>query len=355
MVLAAFALIVSLQFWHTNQYAITPGHATSVAPLVKVTGVSTDPHHDTILLTDVYLQPLTAWQWLVAHTQSHVQFVYEDQLLEPGIPASELNAQGYLQMYDAKQSAEVAAFRSLGWKVPSRATGAVVNGVVADSPAWKAGLRVGDRVTAVDATAVDSACGLVGAVHSTSAGTTVTISYAPVHITGSGAMSWGTVTTTKLTTGTPAGGSSAQGCPGVSGPDRSYIGVTIEDSVQYTFPATVTINTANIGGPSAGLAMTLSLIDRLSEGSLTGHRTIAVTGTMSPSGVVGEVGGVAQKAVAAANAGARYFFVPVGEVADAQSTAPASLQVVGVRNLAQVLSDLHNLGGVSPKPISTPS
>jgi PDZ domain-containing protein len=114
------------------------------------------------------------------------------------------------------------------------------------------------------------------------------------------------------------------------------------------------VNTANIGGPSAGLAMTLTIIDKLSAGSLTGHRVIAATGTMAPNGVVGDVGGVAEKTVAVQRAGASIFFVPDVEVATARSVAGPGLKIVGVRSLSQVLSDLHRLGGASPKPLTKP-
>ena len=76
--------LVTLGRWQTNEYALTPGDATPVAPLVKIHGVATNPHVDTIMLTDVYLTRLTVWQWVTMHLQSHVQFVSAGQLLEPG-------------------------------------------------------------------------------------------------------------------------------------------------------------------------------------------------------------------------------------------------------------------------------
>ena len=61
--------------WTLNEYAITPGNATPVEPLVHVSGPMTNSHHDKIMLTDVYLEQLTAWQYFALHFQSHVQFV----------------------------------------------------------------------------------------------------------------------------------------------------------------------------------------------------------------------------------------------------------------------------------------
>ena len=88
------------------------------------------------------------------------------------------------------------------------------------------------------------------------------------------------------------------------------LGIQPEDQVDFTYPFPVSIDVTNIGGPSAGLAMTLGVIDALDKGSLTGGRTVAATGTIDGQGNVGAVGGVAQKTVAVENAGASIFFVP---------------------------------------------
>ena len=70
-------------------------------------------------------------------------------------------------------------------------------------------------------------------------------------------------------------------------------------SPHFDFPVKVDVDTAGIGGPSAGLAMTLAILDDLTPGDLTGGKRVAVTGTIDPEGNVGEIGGIEQKAVAA--------------------------------------------------------
>ena len=109
-----------------------------------------------------------------------------------------------------------------------------------------------------------------------------------------------------------------------------------------------------MGGPSAGLAMTLTLIDKLSKKSISGNQPIAATGTMDVYGNVGDVGGVAEKTVAVQRAGAKYFFVPQVEVATAKSAAAPGLTIVGVTTLHQALRDLRKIGGGSPEPITKP-
>ena len=79
------------------------------------------------------------------------------------------------------------------------------------------------------------------------------------------------------------------------------VGVTTQDFTTYRFAVDVTINTQLVGGPSAGLAFTLAIIDELTPGSLTGGKRVAITGTIEPDGKVGEVGGVEQKAITAAH------------------------------------------------------
>jgi PDZ domain-containing protein len=346
--------IVALDRWPIHEYAITPGNATPVAPLVTITGVASETHHGKIMFTDVDLQPLNGWEWAIMHFDSHVQFISSDELVDPGVPTAELNAQGYLEMSDSKQSAEVAAFDALGWTTPSTSTGAVINSVVAPSPANRAGLDVADEIVAVDGKSITSACGLITAMFHVPARTHVRLTVKRARISSIGVITYRSPTTVDVTSAKPPKGMVASGCSGVTGVGTSYLGVSIEDGLNYKLPAKVTINTSNIGGPSAGLAMTLSLIDELSRTSISGNQPIAATGTIDVFGNVGDVGGVAEKTVAVQRAGAKYFFVPQVEVATAKANAKPGLTIIGVTTLAQTLRDLRALGGVAPQPLTPP-
>lgn len=354
MVGVVLLIIVGLEHWNTSTYALTPGDATSVAPLVSITGLQVDRHRDTIMLTDVYLSTLTAWQWILSHFQSHVEYVPASELVDPGVPADELTAQGFLQMSDSKQSAEVAALRALGWTIHATPEGAVINAVSAPSPARRAALRVADRIVGVDATAVTSACALVRRLHDVAPGTAVHLSLERAHIDAKGVITWAAPTRVVVTTVSPPAGTGSSNCAGVRGASRSWLGVSLEDGVSYNLPGTISIKTSYIGGPSAGLAMTLTLIDQLSSGSLTGHHVVAATGTIDARGGVGDVGGVAEKTVAVQRAGAQVFLVPSVEVATARASASPGLRVIGVTSLAQALRALRGLGGAAPVPLTAP-
>ncbi len=60
LVLVLVTLVV-LDKVPTNDYALTPGNATPVAPLVKIDGVASETHHGKIMFTDVDLQSLNAF------------------------------------------------------------------------------------------------------------------------------------------------------------------------------------------------------------------------------------------------------------------------------------------------------
>ncbi|WP_404429892.1 S16 family serine protease [Sutcliffiella horikoshii] len=72
-------------------------------------------------------------------------------------------------------------------------------------------------------------------------------------------------------------------------------------------------NIENLGGPSAGLMITLTLLDKMMEDSLLKGNAVAGTGTITIEGEVGPIGGVKQKVIGAANAGFDYFIVPLDD------------------------------------------
>lgn len=83
-----------------------------------------------------------------------------------------------------------------------------------------------------------------------------------------------------------------------------YVGV---NELHYNFTYMID-NASNVSGPSGGLAMTLLAISAFNHKPL--YSNFTVTGTISPDGIVGEVGGVYDKSSAAKNAGMRYILVP---------------------------------------------
>lgn len=104
----------------------------------------------------------------------------------------------------------------------------------------------------------------------------------------------------------------------------------------------LTIAVNNISGPSAGLVFTLELIQQLLGEDLTQGYVVAATGTVTPDGVVGPVGGVRHKVVAAERAGAGVFLVPDSNAAVAVAAA-RHIRVIPVRTVAEAVAALRSL------------
>ncbi|MFI1421719.1 S16 family serine protease [Streptomyces sp. NPDC020731] len=106
----------------------------------------------------------------------------------------------------------------------------------------------------------------------------------------------------------------------------------------------VTLELADVGGPSAGLLFSLGIVDKLngdgSGGDLTGGRVIAGTGTIDADGTVGAVGGVPLKTQAAKRDGATVFLVPKDECSDARAELPEGLRLVPVTTLKSAVDAL---------------
>ncbi len=252
-------------------------------------------------------------------------------------PASELGCQDAQQMSSANENAALAALQALHYPVGGRELGAQVVGVLAGSPAWEAGVKCNDLITAVDGQPVRTAASLTRYLANLAPGTRVTLTDRP----------GGTrrAQEVRVTLAAPPAKLVAQGFS-----DRSFLGVETQTDLRPVLPFPVSVNAGSIGGPSAGLAFTLAILDSLGNGNLTGGHRVAATGTISPDGAVGQVGGVREKTVAVRQAGAQIFFVPAAEYSQAEPLAGKSLRVVPVASLAQALAVLQHRFGGSPLP-----
>ena len=138
-------------------------------------------------------------------------------------------------------------------------------------------------------------------------------------------------------------------------PTRTIVGFRPFDTRVVSLPFEVDIDTGRIGGPSAGLAFALALLDELTEGELTGGRNIAVTGTISLDGSVGPIGGLSQKVNAVWQHHVDVFLVPASqrELAEGEDELRKKLidaghgdvEIVPVATLEEALQVLEYLGG----------
>jgi Lon-like protease len=304
-------------------YLISPGEARGVADLIKVKGDNAKvfPPKGKILFTTVSLAgKVKVFQALSGWLNKEVEVVPE-KTITGGAPRQEVRQLNIQAMADSKLTAVKVALERLGYRVTVSGDGALVTLVNPGDPA-DGQLQIGDVIKSVDGQPVTLHDQVVTVVRQHKPGDTVTVGFKR-----------GTVDKT-VTLKTVAGSDGV-----------ARIGVQLQtNDLKYDFPVDVSIETGLVGGPSAGLAFTLALIDDLTEGELTGGQNVAVTGTIDADGNVGPVGGVAQKTVTARRAGAVAFLVPPDEEKDAKRFA-GKMQIVPVKTLADALTALHRLGG----------
>ncbi len=122
------------------------------------------------------------------------------------------------------------------------------------------------------------------------------------------------------------------------------IGVMITSLTTPVVPRPVTINSGNIGGPSAGMMFALAIYSQITGTNLAKGRNVAGTGEVTPSGKVLPIGGVAQKVITVHRAGATIFLCPKANYAKAEAMNKKKgygMKIYPVTNLTQALHDLQ--------------
>lgn len=306
--------------------AIKPGSARPVTEQVLVEGSPSYPPAESIAYTTVNVGGTTLLEALAGWLDDDIDILPEERVRGDRSAAESRRYNAQL-MDTSKLVAITVALRHLGYDVPVRTTGAVVRQIVDGLPADGV-LELDDVIVAVDGQPVD-APGEVGTLlqpGGPGAEHVVTIERPA-----------GSENRTDLKVSTIAA---------TDDPTRALIGIAPEDRiVGFDLPVKVTIDSGNVGGPSAGLAFTLAVLDVLTPGELTGGRRVAVTGTIAIDGQVGPVGGGAQKAITVRDAGYEVFLVPLDELDEMRATVGSDVEVIGVDTLASALEALDSLGG----------
>jgi PDZ domain-containing protein len=295
-------------------FVISPGPAQNVLSLIHIEEQAVYPAQGRLLLTAVNLRQSNVYQALWAWADSTQAVVPEGEILVPGeSPEQEVRRQ-LSEMDTSKIDAAYVALRAFANYPEEHGKGVLVESVFPGSPA-DGKLFAGDLIESVDGEPIDDPEELGNLIREAGVERTVTVRIRAVEETHDVSIR-------------PAR---------VQGVDYPIIGVAGVEN----FPFPLSIESGNIGGPSAGLMWTLGLADLLTPGDLTGGKTIAGTGTIDLEGNVGPIGGIAEKVIAAERAGARVFFAPrldapeARRVADRMAVVPVATFMDAVRYLQQ--------------------
>jgi len=222
-------------------------------------------------------------------------------------------------MRRSQQVAAAVALGAAGYKVTARPTGAFVEDVDPHAPA-ACRLLPADVIVSVDGSPVRRVADLRRLVRARPVGSALEI----------GVRRGSALQTLSLRT---VADPHQQGKP--------VIGVLVRQAADIHLPFSVGIDAGNVGGPSAGLAFALQVLEELGRDVDHGYR-VAATGEIQLDGSVGPIGGIVQKTIGVRHSGIDVFLVPVDNAPLARQHA-GRLRVIPVSNFQQALHVLATL------------
>ena len=241
-------------------------------------------------------------------------------ILPPGSDFEERRRQNLRQMDRSQEIAAAVALRELGLDVGSDPAGALIVAVAPDAPA-QGKVRATEVIVAVDDKTVKTPDDLRRLISDREPGERVRVNV----------RAGGAVRTEVLNT--------------IESPEedgRAIIGIQVEQSARIELPIDVEIDVGGVGGPSAGLAFALDVLEELGRDIDRGYK-VAATGEIQLDGAVGPIGGVKQKTLGAREAGIDVFLVPAGDNAAEARRNASGLRIIAVESFQQALRQLATL------------
>jgi PDZ domain-containing protein len=305
--------------WPSDHFLLLPDKAKAVAPLVEVKGGHDPKGPGGIYFDAIVIRRAKLFERIFPGIHHGASLVDEDLINPPGVSDSQREKEDLREMARSQDIAAAVALQYLGYKVQLKPIGALVSQVVVDSPAAKAGVEPTDIVVSVDGKPVRKASELRRLIGRHKPGETVRLGLR----TGKELR--------EARVGTFAG-------PG----GRPLIGVQVEQASQVKLPIAVKIDAGSIGGPSAGLAFALEVLEELGRDVDRGYR-VAATGKIEIDGTVSPIGGVKQKIFGVREAKVDVFLVPSGDNARVARKDAGSVRVIPVKSFRQALQALATL------------
>lgn len=323
----------------TAQFALVPADADPVADRLAFDAVERYDASGEFLFVTVREPEITLLDWFVGDEQPEVRFLSFDE--KYGVQTPEQQRVFNVEMMrSAKETAEYVALSYLGYPAEIIKGDVIVSELVCLA-ANEAGtecidtapsddlLDPGDKLLSVDGEELEVIDDLAAILARHEPGDVITIEFERPGV------------------GTTSG--EVELIEAGDGTGRTIVGFVPFDTASADLPFDVAIDSGAIGGPSAGLAFTLTLIDELTPGELTGDRVVAVTGTIQIDGTVGAIGGLAAKTSAVKQGGASIFIVPTAQGEDdlalAREIAGDDLIVIDVATVEEALAALAEYGG----------
>jgi PDZ domain-containing protein len=317
----AVAALAFILFVPSGFYLYTPNQAEPLAGRVQVQGERQTALPGAILYVDINVRPASWFERLLPFVRPDGSTMLpKDEVVPPGSTVAERREDARAEMTRSERIAAAVALREAGYSVRASARGALVEGVASDAPAAGT-LREQDVIVAVDGRVVRTPSDLRRLVGMRLPGEAVRL---------------------RLRRDGKVREASVRTIADPRNERRPLIGIRVAQAADIKLPLKVNIDLGDVGGPSAGLAFALDILEELGENVDRGYR-VAATGEIELDGAVEAVGGIKQKVFGVRNAEADVFLVPAGDNADEARRYAGNLRVIPVETFQQALRELKTL------------
>ena len=321
IVLVAVAAV--LWFAPSGSYIFLPDRAHPVDPLVTIQGVTRPADAGGIYFVDIFVRKASLAERFFPWLREGAEIIPAGDLLSPGVSDAARAQQDQREMTRSQQIASALALRAAGYKVYAKPTGALVEDVSPKVPA--AGLvQPTDVIVSVDGKPVRQVTDLRRLLRGHRPGGDIALG---------------------LQRGAERKSATVRLVPDPQDSSRGMIGVIVTQAADIRLPRTVKINAGGVGGPSAGLAFALDVLEELGRNVDHGYR-VAATGEVDLAGDVLPIGGIKQKMIGVRRSGLDVFLVPAGDNARDAKRFAGRVRVIPVSSFQQAL---HALATLPPK------
>jgi PDZ domain-containing protein len=317
--LILLAVVLGSIVFPSDDYIFLPDPAHPVAPLVTVQG-GHDPARGGIYYVDVVVRKAKVLEKLFGGLHEGADLYPASAINPPGVDDQQRRRIDLQDMRNSQLVAAAVALKAAGKKVVMRSIGAKVDAVQPGRPAV-GHIQPDDVITAVDGKRVRGPHDVFVAMNRRKVGDVVAFA-----IRRGGESEVERIKTVASD----------------SGARRPVVGVFLESALDIHLPLQVGIDAGGVGGPSAGLAFALEVLQKLGKDVVHGHK-VAATGEILPDGSVGAIGGIKQKTIGARRAHVDAFLVPAGENARDARKYAHGLRIIPVETFPQALHALATL------------
>jgi PDZ domain-containing protein len=316
------ATLVILVTQGSDKYLEIPDNAHPLANLVQVPDAKPDDDVGGIYYVDVLLNRASLLESYIPYVRPEgADLIDRSQVVEPGISDQESRKLDLATMKVSQDVASVVALRELGYRVPISPGGVRVVAVTSSSHAGGV-VRPGDVIVAANDKKVRTRTDLAAVLARLKPGDTVKITVRR----GSKKLTFSIRTTADT-----------------QNPKRAIVGVLPIQALSIRLPFSIEFNLRKVGGPSAGLAFALELLEKKGRDVDHGYK-VAATGEIQLDGSVTRIGGIKQKTIGARKSHVDLFLVPVdGDNAREAKRYADGLRIIPVKSFQQALQALATL------------